>query len=88
MAIAEICEKKQCQKIDPALTTELELQRALMRQGVPFTAESFRAMLAELKADPDVITRRLLRYNGYELRNYANDTENNTQSISTSAKGA
>lgn len=88
MAIAEICEKKQYQSIDPALTTELELRRALMRQGVTFTAESFRAMLAELEADSQVITRRLLMYNGYELSRDADNTKANKEGVSSTTERA
>ena len=78
MAIAEICEMKQRQRIVPALATELEIQRAMMRQGVTFTAVSFRMMLRELEADSQVVTRRLLMYNGYELLKDADYTENNS----------
>ena len=72
----------------PAIATSIEIQRELIQRGAKLTHESWQRKLAKLEADPDVVTRRLLRYNGYELRNYANDTEANTESISTPAKGA
>ena len=78
MAIAEICEMKQRQRIVPALATEIELQQAMMRQGVTFTAASYKKMLRELEADSQVVTRRLLMYNGYELLKDADYTENNS----------
>ena len=78
--IAEICEAKRRQRIHPALATEVEIKHALTRCGETFTAESFKAMLAEIEADSDVATRRLLRYNGYELKTThdADTSETNT----------
>jgi transposase len=66
--VAEICETKQRQRIVPALATELEIQQALSHQGVSLTNESFRAMLRELELDQQIVTRRLLRSNGYEFK--------------------
>ena len=88
LIIQAICEQKRQKRIVPAIATSIEIQRELIQRGVKLTPESWQRKLARLEADPDVVTRRLLRYNGYELRNYANDTEDNTESISTSAKGA
>lgn len=79
---------KQRQRIVPALATELELQRALMRQGVTLTAASFRAMLAELEADSQVITRRLLMYNGYEILKDADNTKANKEGVSSTTERA
>lgn len=79
---------KQRQRIVPALATEIELQRALMRQGVTFTAKSFRKMLAELEADSQVVTRRLLMYNGYELLKDADNSKANAQSLSATSERA
>lgn len=81
--IAKICESKRG-RIDPALATELELKQALSRRGVNYTADTFRAMLRELEADDEIITRRCLRYNGYQMREkYAYNAETNEDGIST-----
>lgn len=64
--VAEICASKQG-RIDPALATELELKQALSSRGVSYTADTFRLMLQELEADEEIITRRCLRYNGYQI---------------------
>lgn len=65
--VAEICATKRLNKVEPALATEVELKQGLSRRGVAYTAKSFKVMLAELEAQPDIIVRRLLRYNGYEI---------------------
>lgn len=66
--VAEICRAKRKACVIPALATELDLQRALSSRGVRFTADTFRAMLRKLERDPDIITHRLLRYNGYSIK--------------------
>lgn len=65
--VQEICEAKRG-KVHPALATELELKRELSRRGIPYTADTFRMVLRELERNPDIITHRLLRYNGYSIK--------------------
>ncbi len=65
--VEDICRRKRAQRIEPALATELEIKRELSRQGVHYTAESFRQMLSQLEASPDIVVRRLRNYRGYEL---------------------
>lgn len=62
-----ICEAKRG-KVHPVLATELELKRELSRRGVPYTADTFRMVLREMERNPDIITHRLLRYNGYSIK--------------------
>ena len=78
--IFEICLAKREQKIVPALATEVEIKRELMRKGVELTARAWSRIAAALSDDEDIITRRLLRYNGYELKEKydADTTEANT----------
>ena len=78
--IAEICEAKRRQRIHPVLATEVEIKRELMRKGVELTASIWSRIAAALSEDEDIITRRLLRYNGYELKEKydADTTEANT----------
>lgn len=78
--IAEICEAKRRQSIHPALATEIEIKRELMRKGVELTTSTWSRIAAALSEDEDIITRRLLRYNGYELKivHDADTTETNT----------
>lgn len=66
--VAEICQAKRAARIMPALATELDLKRELSRRGVRYTAEGYRLMREELEADPDIITRRCLRFNAYEIK--------------------
>lgn len=81
--VAEICASKQG-RIDPALATELELKQALSSRGVNYTTDTFRAMLRALEADDEIITRRCLRYNGYQIREkYAYNAETNEDGVST-----
>lgn len=72
--VEDICRLK-VGRVDPVLATELELKQELTRRGVKWTAETFKRMLAELEADADIIVRRCLRYNGYTIRDYADDTK-------------
>ena len=69
LIIVEICRAKRETRVIPALATELEIQRALSSRGVRYTADAFRTMLRELQRDPDIITHRLMRYNGYSIKN-------------------
>lgn len=81
--VVEICESKRG-RIDPALATELELKQALSSRGISYTADTFRIMLQELEIDEDIITRRCLRYKGYQIREkHAYNAENNQNGIST-----
>ena len=66
--VAEICKEKREARVIPALATELNIQRVLSSRGVRSTADTFRAMMRELERDPDIITHRLLRYNGYSIK--------------------
>lgn len=68
LIIAEICKEKRDARVIPVLATELEIQRALSSRGVRYTADAFRAMLHELQRNPDIITHRLMRYNGYSIK--------------------
>lgn len=63
----DICRRKREARIVPALATELEIKQELLRRGVHYTAESFRQMLSQLEASPDIVVRRLRNYRGYEL---------------------
>lgn len=72
--VEEICREKREAGIFPPLATELDLKNELSRRGVKWTAETFRQMRVELEARPDIITRRCLKFNAYEIR-YA-DTSN------------
>lgn len=69
--IAQICASKRAQRIVPAVATPLEIQQALKAQGV---IKSFNNIAAEVDGDPLITKRRLLRFDGYE---YANDAEDN-----------
>ena len=66
--VEDICRAKREDHIVPALATELEIKRELSRQGAHYTAESFRQMLSQLEASPDIVVRRLRNYRGYELK--------------------
>lgn len=63
--VEDICRAKREARIVPALATELEIKRELSRRGVYYTAESFRQMLSQLEALPDIVVRRLRNYRGY-----------------------
>jgi hypothetical protein len=78
--IAEICEAKRQQRIHPALATEVEIKQGLICQGVRLSAAEFKELCAAMAKDDEIITHRLLRYNGYELREKydADTTETNT----------
>lgn len=78
--IAEICEAKRRQSIHPALATEIEIKQELTHQGLRLSAAEFKELCAAMAEDGEIVTRRLLRYNGYELREKydANTTETNT----------
>lgn len=78
--IAEICEAKRQQRVHPALATEIEIKLELIRQGVRLSAAEFKELCAAMAEDDEIITRRLLRDNGYELREEydANTTKTNT----------
>ena len=65
--VEEICRRKREARIVPELATELEIKQELSRQGVHYTAESFRQMLSQLEASPGIVVRRLRNYRGYEL---------------------
>lgn len=67
--VEEICRRKREARIVPELATELEIKQELSRQGAHYTAESFRQMLSQLEASPDIVVRRLRNYRGYELKN-------------------
>ena len=66
--VAEICRAKREARVIPALATELDIQKVLSSRGVRFTADTFKAMIRELERDSDIITHRLLRYNGYSIK--------------------
>lgn len=68
--VEDICRAKREARIVPVLATELELKQELSRRGVAWTAETFGQLRAMLEADPDIITRRCLRYNGYTTKDY------------------
>lgn len=72
LIVAEICRAKREARVVPALATELDIQKALSSRGVRFAADTFKAMLRELERNPDIITHRLLRYNGYSLKSEDN----------------
>lgn len=78
--IAEICEVKRQQRIHPALATEVEIKQGLIRQGVRLSPTEFKELCAAMAEDDEIIAHRLLRYNGYELREKydADTTETNT----------
>jgi hypothetical protein len=78
--IAEICQAKRQQRIHPALATEIEIKRELMHKGVELTARLWTRIFTALSEDEGIITHRLLRYNGYELKTAhdADTTETNT----------
>lgn len=80
--IAEIVRVKREERIEPALATELELKQALAREG-GYDISDWIRIKAELEESPDIITHRLLRYNGYEIRDYANITETTTKELFT-----
>lgn len=67
--VEDICRRKREQRIDPVLASELEIKRELSRRGVHYTAESFKQMLSQLEASPDIVVRRLRNYRGYEVKN-------------------
>lgn len=73
--VEEICRAKREARIEPVLATELELKQELSRRGVAWTTETFAELIAMLEADPNIITRRCLRYNAYTPKDYADDTE-------------
>lgn len=58
---------KRQQKITPAIATSIEIQQALLQMGVELTPDLWRVILDRLEADPQVNTRRLLKFNGYQL---------------------
>lgn len=78
--IAEICEAKRQQRIHPVLATEVEIKRELMRKGIELTARLWNRIATALSEDEGIITHRLLRYNGYKLKEKydADTTEANT----------
>lgn len=80
--IAEIVRVKRESMIEPAVATEIELKQALAREG-GYDISDWIRIKAELEESPDIITHRLLRYNGYEIRDYANITENTTKELLT-----
>ena len=67
--VEDICRAKRDARIVPALATEVELKVELSRRGVHYTTESFRQMLSQLEASPDIVVRRLRNYRGYEVNN-------------------
>ncbi len=72
--VEEICRAKREQGIVPVLATELELKHLLSCRGVKWTTETFGKMCKVLEAEPDIVCRRLLRYNGYQLKeDYENE---------------
>jgi len=75
--VEEICREKREAGIFPPLATELDLKNELSRRGVKLTAEAFVRIRAELEARPDIITRRCLKFNAYEIR-YADITNTET----------
>ena len=85
--IEEIVQVKRESRIEPAVATELELKQALAREGGYDTSDWIR-IKAELEESPDIITHRLLRYNGYEIRDYANIAETTTKELSSEARSA
>ncbi len=66
--VEEICRAKREQGIVPVLATERELKHLLSCRGVKWTVETFKKMCEALEAEPDIICQRLLRYNGYQLK--------------------
>lgn len=78
----EICEAKRG-KVHPVLATELELKRELSRRGVTYTTESFGKMCSELATAPRITTIRILNYTAY-----ADDTQEQQESLSAEARGA
>lgn len=85
--IAEIVRVKREERIEPALATELELKQALAREG-GYDISDWMRIKAELEESPDIITHRLLRYNGYEIRDYANIAETTTKELSPKEGGS
>ena len=75
--VEDICRAKRDARIVPALAHEREIQRELSRRGVHYTSESFRQMLSQLEASPDIVVRRLRNYRGYEVKNtiYGNNED-------------
>jgi hypothetical protein len=67
--VEDICRRKREAHIVPVLASELEIKQELTRRGVKWTAEAFEQMLIQLEATPGIVTRRLLRYKGYEINN-------------------
>ena len=67
--VEDICRRKREAHIVPVLATELELKQELTRRGVKWTALAFEEMCVQLEATPGIVTRRLLKYKGYEINN-------------------
>jgi hypothetical protein len=80
--VREICERKRG-KVHPEGATELELKHELSRQGVTFTADSFRQMCDQLLADPHIRAYRTLNHIAY-----AYITEATEESLLTQERGA
>lgn len=81
--VAEICERKQRQRIVPAVATTIDIQQALIQRGAKLTPESWKAILLKLEADTQVKVVKLLRFNGYRLIDHADDAEADAQSVPT-----
>jgi hypothetical protein len=90
--VTKICEAKERARQMPILATELELKKCLTHVlKVPWTHGSFEELLRWLEEDPEIIKRRTIHGRAYTLRKYdeyANDTETDTQELSTTEGGA
>lgn len=62
------------------LATEVEIRCELIHKGVGLTAGIWNRIATALSEDDEIITHRLLRYNGYKLKEKydADTTEANT----------
>ena len=78
--VRDICERKRG-KVHPEGVTELVLKHELSRQGVHYTAESFRQMCDQLLADPHIRAYRTLNHIAY-----AYITEAAEESLSAEAR--
>jgi hypothetical protein len=85
--IAEIVRAKREGRIEPALATELELKQALAREG-GYDISDWIRIRAEIEELPDIVTHRLLKCNGYEIRDYADITETTTKELFTKEGGS
>lgn len=66
--VEDICRRKREARITPVLATELELKQELTIRGIRWTAAGFEVAKRGLEARPDIVTRRCLKYSGYEIK--------------------